>query len=71
MTDTDLTIAEVFGPDGLIANGLEGYETRAEQVEMADAVASAMDDSEHLLVETGTAGDQGEKSPAAVPKALQ
>ena len=47
-------LREVLGPDGLIAKQLAGYEFRPQQLEMAEAVASALSGSEHLVVEAGT-----------------
>ena len=49
-----LTITDILGPDGLIARSLSSFERRDEQLEMADAVADAFEDSEHLLAEAGT-----------------
>ena len=48
------TLQEVLGPDGLIAKQLTGYESRPQQLEMAEAVASALLSNEHLVVEAGT-----------------
>jgi len=48
------TVDDILAPGGLIAERLEGYEPRAEQLDMARAVDSAIADSEHLLVEAGT-----------------
>ena len=51
-------IAKVFAPGGLLAKALPGeerdYEERPEQMEMAVAVADAIRDGAHLLVEAGT-----------------
>ena len=47
-------LQEVLGPDGLIAKQLTGYESRPQQLEMAEAVASALLSNEHLVVEAGT-----------------
>jgi ATP-dependent DNA helicase DinG len=47
-------LREVLGPDGLIAKQLTGYEFRPQQLEMAEAVASALSSDEHLVVEAGT-----------------
>ena len=47
-------LQEVLGPDGLIAKQLTGYEFRPQQLEMAEAVASALSSDEHLVVEAGT-----------------
>lgn len=63
------TIRDIFGDDGLIARHLGGYEHRAEQVEMAEAVLSAFEDSEHLLVEAGTG--VGKSFAYLVPAILQ
>ena len=50
----DLTIGEILGTDGRLAARLPNYEIRPQQLEMAAAVARALDRSEHLLVEAGT-----------------
>ena len=47
-------LQEVLGPDGLIAKHLTGYEFRPQQLEMAEAIASAFSSDEHLVVEAGT-----------------
>lgn len=49
-----LTPADILGPDGRIAQRLEHYEMRSEQLEMAEAVAAAIRQRRHLLVEAGT-----------------
>ncbi|MEX0715430.1 MAG: helicase C-terminal domain-containing protein [Planctomycetaceae bacterium] len=49
-----LGTADVLGNDGRIARRLSGYEERPEQLEMAEAVAAAIDDKVHLVVEAGT-----------------
>jgi ATP-dependent DNA helicase DinG len=49
-----LTPAEILGPDGRIAARLANYEHREEQMTMADAVAAALADGHHLVVEAGT-----------------
>jgi len=51
---TQLSVDDILGAGGLIARHLDGYEHREEQCEMARAVASAMEDAEHLLAEAGT-----------------
>lgn len=49
------TLDHILGPDGAIARRLgNGYEHRPQQLEMADAVASAFAKGENLLVEAGT-----------------
>lgn len=45
---------DYFSDDGLVASALAGYESRPQQVEMADAVEAAFNSDEHLLVEAGT-----------------
>jgi ATP-dependent DNA helicase DinG len=45
---------KVLGPDGLIAKKLSGFESRPQQLDMADAVAEAVVEKRKLLVEAGT-----------------
>ena len=45
---------EIFGRNGLIARHHPDYEYRAGQLAMAQAVAEALDQRRHLLVEAGT-----------------
>jgi ATP-dependent DNA helicase DinG len=45
---------EIFGPNGLIARHHPDYEYRPGQLAMAQAVAEALDQRHHLLVEAGT-----------------
>jgi ATP-dependent DNA helicase DinG len=49
-----LSPAEILGPDGRIAARLKNYEHRSEQLAMAEAVAAAIQDGRHLVVEAGT-----------------
>jgi len=49
-----MKVADIIGPNGLIARRLSGYEHRPEQLEMASVVESAFSNSRHLLVEAGT-----------------
>jgi ATP-dependent DNA helicase DinG len=49
-----LSPAEILGPGGRIAARLPRYEHRPEQLQMADAVAAAIRDRRHLMVEAGT-----------------
>lgn len=49
-----LTPREILGPHGSIAKRLKNYEHRPQQLEMADAVAAALRDKQHLVVEAGT-----------------
>jgi len=46
--------ADILGPGGRIAARLAGYEERPEQLEMAQAVADAIEGRRHLIVEAGT-----------------
>ena len=45
---------DVLGANGLIAKRLENYEHRQQQLDMADAVAQAIAEKNHLVVEAGT-----------------
>ena len=49
-----MSTKKVLGPDGLIAKKWPAFESRPQQVEMAEAVASAIDRKRNLLVEAGT-----------------
>ena len=53
-TDLVLTVEDILGPDGLIAKRIPGFEHRPQQIQMAEAVASAMGAPNHLVVEAGT-----------------
>jgi hypothetical protein len=44
----------LFAPGGRLERVLPGYEPRAEQAALADAVATALSSGEHLLAEAGT-----------------
>ncbi len=54
MESDDLDPAAILGPDGAVARRLGGYEPRAEQLAMAEAVAGAISRGGHLMVEAGT-----------------
>jgi len=43
-----------LGTEGAIARRLKGYEHRPQQIEMAQAVAAALADGAHLMIEAGT-----------------
>jgi ATP-dependent DNA helicase DinG len=45
---------DVLGSNGSIARRLDNYEPRPEQLQMAEAVESAIRDERHLIVEAGT-----------------
>ncbi|MCY2929365.1 MAG: DEAD/DEAH box helicase [Planctomycetota bacterium] len=47
-------VDDILGPSGRIAQRLERYESRPQQLEMAQAVARALEEGEHLIVEAGT-----------------
>jgi ATP-dependent DNA helicase DinG len=49
-----MSIASILGPDGVIARQLSQYEPRTQQLHMADAVAEAIAERRHLMVEAGT-----------------
>ncbi len=49
-----LTPNSILGPHGRIAQRLERYRFRPQQLEMANAVGRALADSRHLVVEAGT-----------------
>lgn len=51
---TPLDIQSILGPEGRIARRIRNYEHRREQLQMADAVAKALRDGHHLVVEAGT-----------------
>jgi ATP-dependent DNA helicase DinG len=49
-----MTLASILGPGGAVARRLNNYEPRPQQVRMAEAVAHAIADKQHLMVEAGT-----------------
>jgi ATP-dependent DNA helicase DinG len=49
-----MSITSILGPGGAIARQLQNYEVRPQQLEMAAAVARAIDERRHLMVEAGT-----------------
>jgi ATP-dependent DNA helicase DinG len=49
-----LSPAEILGPQGRVAARLGNYEHRPEQLAMAEAVAEAIRQQRHLIVEAGT-----------------
>jgi ATP-dependent DNA helicase DinG len=49
-----LTPQSILGPDGRIADRLPAYEFRPQQLEMADQIANAIKQRQHLIVEAGT-----------------
>ena len=49
-----LSCQDILGPTGRIAARLPRYETRPQQLAMAEAVAAAISDQKHLVAEAGT-----------------
>src|SRR6204780_1169926 len=49
-----LTVRQFFGRKGLLSEWHPGYEYREGQIQMAEAVESALADKKHLIVEAGT-----------------
>jgi ATP-dependent DNA helicase DinG len=49
-----MTVRQFFGRKGLLSEWHPNYEFRAGQLEMAEAVESALHDKKHLIVEAGT-----------------
>jgi ATP-dependent DNA helicase DinG len=49
-----MSIAAILGPQGTIAKRMKGYEARPQQLDMAAAVADAIAQGDHLMVEAGT-----------------
>ena len=65
---TVLTPTDVLGPGGLIAGKLAAYESRPQQLEMAETVATALRDGGHAIVEAPTG--VGKSFAYLVPLAL-
>lgn len=49
-----LSVAEILGPEGRVAQRLPHYEQRPEQLHMAQATERALRERRHLVVEAGT-----------------
>lgn len=47
-------IEEILGPVGVIAQALENYEQRPEQLSMSKLIAKGLNQSQHVIVEAGT-----------------
>ena len=60
--------ADVFGRDGHLSRELPGFEHRSQQERMAEFVAAAIKEGEHLIVEAGTG--VGKSLAYLVPAAL-
>jgi ATP-dependent DNA helicase DinG len=50
----DLSIADIFGPGGILEKRQPGYEFRPAQLEMAELVEQAFQKHQHALLEAGT-----------------
>ena len=48
------TINEVFAENGILARHIEGYSARSQQLEMALAIANAIENNSQLVAEAGT-----------------
>src|SRR5262245_7222864 len=49
-----MSVTDILGPGGSVARRLGNYESRPQQLAMAEAVAAAIADRHHLMVEAGT-----------------
>ena len=49
-----MELTEILGPEGLLAQQIEGFSYRQQQYEMATAVAEIIDSGETLICEAGT-----------------
>ncbi len=47
-------LTSFFGIDGALAKLIKGYQPRTAQLEMAEAIAQAIDSQQHLIAEAGT-----------------
>ncbi len=54
MAETSNELEDFFSPGGPLSRVLEGYEHRAQQLEMSQAVSSAVSGRANLIVEAGT-----------------
>ena len=54
MTSLDFDPSPILGPGGAVSRRLPSYEARPEQLAMAEAVARAIGEGGHLVVEAGT-----------------
>ncbi len=50
----NLSVDRVLGPNGLVSRRIPAYEHRRQQLDMANAIAEAIDNRHHLVVEAGT-----------------
>lgn len=54
MSDLHEAIARIFSPEGALTKAVEGFQSRASQVEFALAVADALENRQSVVVEAGT-----------------
>ena len=54
MTEDELTVDSILGAQGRIAARMPNYEPREQQLQMANAVAKALQTGQHLVAEAGT-----------------
>ena len=54
MTDLQEAISQVFAPDGALTKTIDGFQSRASQVEFSLAVANALENRQSVVVEAGT-----------------
>ncbi len=54
MSEPELTVDSILGADGRIAARMKNYEPRQQQLQMAEAVAEALQSGKHLVAEAGT-----------------
>jgi ATP-dependent DNA helicase DinG len=47
-------VIDILGNDGVISRTLENYESRPQQLKMAEAICDSIENEKHLLVEAGT-----------------
>ena len=53
MTDLQEAISQVFAPDGALTKTIDGFQSRASQVEFSLAVANALVNRQSVLVAPG------------------
>ncbi|RMF44841.1 MAG: helicase [Planctomycetota bacterium] len=53
-TAVPIDILSILGPQGSLARRVPNYEVRPQQLQLAEAVASALNDRAHLVAEAGT-----------------
>jgi ATP-dependent DNA helicase DinG len=68
LSDAAGAVEDILGPGGALARALPGYEHRADQLELARAVARALEERRYLVAEAGTG--TGKTLAYLVPAAL-